>query len=216
MTSFGKKGQEPGRFSGAARPLAGSPDRPAARQQPSPHVIYREGETERPSFHGSHIELHWPKYGAAAFTLFAIGYHLWTRAKIDLFGLVFATLVIGAVSYFVLSRIRKSIDDVHTARTELFRSPRFAVGAVLGFGYFLYSTFTGGPDASDSEIARAVSEFNDPLQPFRDGFQQKDLGAVAMLILKAAGLMVLGGMISKAIARRLLGEEQAGSANNAG
>ncbi|UVK36370.1 hypothetical protein LHFGNBLO_003283 [Mesorhizobium sp. AR10] len=213
MSSFGKKGQDTQRSTNAARPLAGSPVRPA--KQPSPHVIYREGETERPSFHGSFAELHWPKFVATAFALFALGYYL-TRGKGDLFTVVLATLLAGAFSYLVLNGFRKSVNNVHTARTELFRSPRFAIGAVLGLGYFVYSTFLRGPpDASDSEIARAVAEFTDPLAPFRDGFQQRDLSAVAMLILKAAGMMVLGGLVVKTVAKRLLGEE-AGSANNAG
>ena len=211
MTSFGKKGQETGRFSGAQRPLAGNP--PA--RQPSPHVIYREGEAERPGFHGSFAELHWPKFGAAAFALFALGYYV-TSGKGDLFTLVLATLLAGGFGYLVLSGFRRSVNNVHTARTELFRSPRFAVGAALGLGYFIYSTFLRSPpDASDSEIARAVFEFTDPLTPFRDGFQQRDLSAVATLILKAAGMMVAGGVIVRMIARRLLGEE-AGSAKNAG
>ena len=49
MASFGKKGQETVRFPAAARPLAGSPVRPPLAKQSSPHVIYREGESERPT-----------------------------------------------------------------------------------------------------------------------------------------------------------------------
>ena len=211
MSSFGTRGQDTQRSTNAARPLAGSSVRPS---QPSPHVIYREGETERPGFHGSFAERHWPKFGAGAFALFAFGYYV-TSGKGDLFTLVLATALAGGISYLVLNGFRKSVNNVHTARTEVFRSPRFAIGAALGFCYFVYSTLTGGPDASDSEIARAVAEFTDPLAPFRDGLQQRDLSAVAMLILKAAGMMVAGGVIVRMIARRLLGEE-AGSANNAG
>jgi hypothetical protein len=214
MTSFGKKGQETGRFSGAQRPLAGDPERPAAIQKPSPHVIYREGETEGASFHGSYVERHWPKFGAAAVALFALGYLLMEGDK-GFGSVVLVALLGGGISYFWLSMFRRSVNNVHTARTEIFRSPRFAIGAALGLGYFVYSTFLRGPAVYDSDIAQAVAEYTDPLTPFRDGFQQRDLSAVARLILKAAGMMVAGGVIVKMIARRLLGEE-AGSANNAG
>ncbi|MEO5322485.1 hypothetical protein PV773_04095 [Mesorhizobium sp. CC13] len=203
MGSFGKRGQDMQRSANAARPLAG---RTPTQQKPGPHVIYREGEAERPTFHGSFAELHWPKFGAVAAALFAFGYYVMS-GKRDLFSLVLATLLAGGIVYFVLNRFRKSVDDVHTARTEIFRSPRFAVGALLGFGYFVYSTFFGAVESTGNEFTDAVAQFQDPLTPFRDGFQQKDLAAVAMLILKAAGMMVFGGLIVRTIAKRVLGEE---------
>jgi hypothetical protein len=43
------------------------------------------------------------------------------------------------------------------------------------------------------------------LTPFKDGFQQKDFSAVAILILKAAGTMALGGVIVNVIAKRFFG-----------
>jgi len=214
MSGFGKRGQDTQRSANAGRPLVGSPARPVVNQQPSPHVIYREGETERPTFHGSFSERHWPKFGAAAFALFMVVYSLIYENR-GLATILFASLLGGAISYFVLSMFRKSVNNLHTARTEIFKSPRFAVGAALGLGYFVYSTFLRGPAVYDSDIAQAVAEYSDPLLPFRDGFQQRDLSAVATLILKAAGMMVAGGVIVRMIARRLLGEE-AGSANNAG
>ena len=203
MTSFGKRGQDTGRFSGATRPLAGSSvNLPASK--PSPHVIYREGETERPSFHDSHIEKHWPKYVAGAGAVFALVYLIYD-GKRDPFGLVLAPILFAGFSYFVLNGIRKSLNNVHTVRTKMFTSPTFGVGAFLGLCYFLYSTFLGGPSSSDSEIAQAVAEFQNPLTPFKDGFQQQDFGAVAFLILKAAGMMALGGFVVNVIARRFLG-----------
>ncbi len=201
-SGFGKRGQSGGRFSGATRPLAGSSLNPLAAK-PSPHVIYREGENERPSFHDSHIEKHWPKYVAGAGALFALVYLIYD-GKRDPFGLILAPILFAAFSYFVLNGIRKSLNSVHTVRTKMFTSPTFGVGAFLGLCYFLYSTFSG-PNSSDSEIAQAVAEFQNPLTPFKDGFQQQDFAAVAVLILKAAGMMALGGFIVNVIARRFLG-----------
>lgn len=203
MTSFGKKGQGTGRFSGATRPLSGSSVSPPSAKA-SPHVIYREGENERPSFHDSHIEKHWPKYVAGAGALFALVYLIYD-GKRDPFGLVLAPILFAAFSYLMLNGIRKSLNSVHTVRTKIFTSPTFGVGAFLGLCYFLYSTFFGGPSSSDSEIAQAVAEFQNPLTPFKDGFQQQDFAAVAVLILKAAGMMALGGLIVNVIARRFLG-----------
>lgn len=206
MGSFGKRGQDMQRSTNATRPLAGSSVRTPAQQKPGPHVIYREGEAERPTFHGSFVERHWPKFGAVAAALLALGYYV-ISGRSDIFSLVLATLLTGGIVYFVINRFRKSVDDVHTARTEIFRSPRFAVGALLGFGYFVYSTFFGAVESTGNEFTDAVAQFQDPLTPFRDGFQQKDLAAVAMLILKAAGMMVFGGLIVRTIAKRVLGEE---------
>ncbi|WP_144223073.1 hypothetical protein [Mesorhizobium amorphae] len=209
MASFGKRGQDTQRSSNAVRPLAGSSPR-ISPQKPSPHVIYRDGETERPQFHGSFIDLHWPKLGASAAALFAFGYSI-SSGRTDPFSLVLVTALAGGMVYFVLNKFRKSVDDVHTARTEIFRSPRFAVGALLGLCYFVYSTFFGSSESTGNQIADAVAKFQDPLTPFHDGFQQQDLSAVAMLILKAAGMMVFGGLIVRTVARRVLGEEESGS-----
>jgi hypothetical protein len=203
MSNFGKRGQGTGRFSGAGRPLAGSPaNTPAAK--PSPHVIYREGESQRPSFHDSHIEKHWPKYVAGASAVFALVYLIYD-GKRDPFGLILAPILFAAFSYLALNGIRKSLNNVHAVRTKMFTSPTFGVGAFLGLCYFVYSTFFGGPNSADSEIAQAVAEFQDPLTPFKDGFQQKDFSAVAILILKAAGTMALGGVIVNVTAKRFFG-----------
>jgi hypothetical protein len=43
------------------------------------------------------------------------------------------------------------------------------------------------------------------MTPFKDGFQQQDFAAVAILILKLAGTMALGGVIVNVIARRFFG-----------
>ena len=203
MSNFGKRGQGTGRFSGATRPLAGSSVNPPAAK-PSPHVVYREGEDERPSFHDSHIEKHWPKYVAGAGAVFVLIYLIYD-GKRDPFGLILVPVLFAAFSYLTLNGIRKSVNNVHAVRTKMFTSPTFGAGAFLGLCYFLYSTFLGGPSSADSEIAQAVAEFQNPMTPFKDGFQQQDFGAVAILILKAAGTMALGGLIVTVFARRFFG-----------
>ena len=175
-------------------------------EQASPHVVYREGQAERPTFHDSFIERHWPKFGAAAMAVLALIVSI-QDGKFGVFELGFVAILAGAIVYFVLNSVRKKMNDLHTVRTKTFRSPRFAVGVALGFSYFLYSTFFAGPAAYDSEIAKAAAEFTDPLTPFRDGFQSQDFGALGLLILKAAGEAALGGLIVSAFAGRLLGEE---------
>jgi hypothetical protein len=210
MSNFGKRGQDKGRFSGATRPLAGSAVNPPVAK-PSPHVIYREGENERPSFHDSHIEKHWPKYVAGAGAVFALVY-LIHDGKRDPFGLVLVPVLFAGLSYLALNGLRKSLNNVHAVRTKMFTSPTFGVGAFLGLCYFVYSTFFGGPSSADSEIAQAVAEFQNPLTPFKDGFQQQDFGAVAILILKAAGIMALGGLIVTVIAKRFFGIGEDGRA----
>jgi hypothetical protein len=208
MGSFGKKGQDAGRFPAAARPLAGSA-KPLPAAQPGPHVIYREGQATRPTFHGSHIEVHWPKYLAGAGFLFALGYLL-HDGKRDLFGLALVPVIFALITYFAANGLRKSLNDVHKVRTSLFKSPAFGVGALAGLCYFLYSILSG-PSPTDSDIAKAVAEFQNPLTPFKDGFQQRDFSAVAILIFKAAGTMALGGLVVNWIARRFFGIEADGS-----
>ena len=207
MGSFGKRGRDAERFASAARPLAGSA-KPFPVAQSNPHVIYREGQAERPSFHGSHIEVHWPKYGAALAAIFAISVLLYDDKR-DLFGLVLVPVLFAGFSYLVMNGFRKALNDVHKVRTSLFKSPTFGLGALAGLCYFAYSTLSG-PSPTDSEIAKAVAEFQNPLTPFKDGFQQQDFAAVAMLILKAAGTMALGGFIVNWIAKRFFGVEMDG------
>jgi hypothetical protein len=186
---------------GMAAPPAGV--RPSPRQvassPPNSHVIYREGETERPTFHGSHIETHWPKYGAGLAAIFALSYLIYD-GKRDLFGLVLVPVLFAAISYFAMNGFRKSLNNVHLVRTQLFRSPSFIVGAAIGLGYFIYSTFI------DPQMVMGV-EWG-VQTAFSDGFQQQDFGAVAMLVLKCAGYMVGGGLIVDFIARRFLGQAE--------
>ena len=206
MASFGKKGQETVRFSAAARPLAGSPVRPPLAKQPGPHVIYREGETERPTFHDSHIEKHWPKYGAAIAAVFALAYSLYDGKRFVL-GLILVPILFGAMSYLAMNGLRKSLNNVHVARTQLFRSPAFLAGAVAGFAYFIYSTFISPQMVMGVEWGAQTA--------FDDGIQQKDLGAVAILMLKAAGYMVGGGIAVEFVTKKFRGNDSAGGQNNA-
>ncbi|NGO50518.1 hypothetical protein [Allomesorhizobium camelthorni] len=200
MTVFGKRGQEGAQRFQAARPLASSAGAPLQKQA-SPHVIYREGETERPTFHGSHIEVHWPKYGAAIAVLLALGYLIYD-GKRDVFGLMLAPVLFGAFSYLAMNGLRKSLNNVHTLRTQLFRSPAFLIGSAIGLCYFVYSTFISPQMVMGAEWGVQTA--------FKDGFQQQDFSAVAVLLLKGAGYMVGGGIIVEFIARKLLGANDAG------
>lgn len=176
------------------RPLPGSP------AQKSPHVIYREGETERPTFHNSHIEKHWPKYLAVAAAVFALVF-LISDGKRDPFGLILVPILFGGMSYLALNGVRKSLNNLHVARTQLFRSPAFLAGAVIGLGYFVYSTFISPTMIMGVEWGEQTA--------FYDGFQQKDFGAAAILLLKGAGYMVGGGIAVEFIARKMFGAGQA-------
>jgi hypothetical protein len=202
-SGFGKRGMSDSPSVGVARPLAGSSAN-APATKPSPHVIYRPGEAERPTFHNSHVERHWPKHVAGAGAVLVLVYLIYD-GKRDPFGLILVPVLFAAFSYLTLNGIRKSVNNVHAVRTKMFTSPTFGAGAFLGLCYFIYSSFFGGPSSTDSEIAQAVAEFQNPLTPFKDGFQQKDFGAAAILILKAAGTMALGGFIVSVIAKRFFG-----------
>lgn len=142
---FGRRGTTP-------RPAA-----PAGRA--SPHTVYREGEAKRPAFHDLHIERHWPKYGAAAFALFALGYSLYD-GKRDPLGLVLVPLFAAFWSYLGLAGSRKAINHLHTVRTQTTtRSPAFFVGVMLGFAYFVYSTFISPQTIlARSGVCRRLSE----------------------------------------------------------
>ena len=204
--SFGKRGQGEGRFSSVHRPLAGSAplQRAAAPIAPrqSPHTIYRPGETERPTFHDSAVEKHWPKALGILAAAFALGYLIYD-GKRDLFGLVLVPLLFGGFAYLAGNRFRKSLNHMHAARTQLFRSPAFLFGGIVGLGYFVYSTFLSPQMVMGQEWGVQTA--------FADGFQQKDLSAVAVLLLKAVGFVVLGGFIVEAISKRLFGGTGGGS-----
>jgi hypothetical protein len=193
---FGKRGVGGGPSFGGSRPLAGEPASKPLAERHSPHTIYRPGETERPTFHNSHIELHWPKYLAAAAFVFALAY-LVNDGKTDPFGLTVVPLLFAAISYFALNKVRKSLNDLHVVRTQSFRSPAFLAGGALGLGYFIYSTFISPEMIMGQEWGLQTA--------FADGFQQADLGAVAMLLLKAAGMIVAGGLLIEFISKRLFG-----------
>lgn len=214
MTAFGKKGQETGGYAAGSRPLAGSAElsRPIVLRskpsvtQPSPHVIYREGETERPAFHNSHLEKHWPKYLAVAAAAFALGYFVY-EGKRDAVGLTFAPALFGGFSYLFLNGLRKSLNNMHTARTQLFRSPASLAGGLVGLGYFIYSTFISPTMIMGVEWGAQTA--------FHDGLQQADMGAVASLLLKGAGYLVVGGLAAEFLSKKLFGGHAAGGADNA-
>ena len=151
---------------------------------------------ERFTFHGSHLERHWPKYGSAAFAAFAVTYAALSW-KGDFVTLAIMATVSFLVAYRVLNGFRKSVDNLHQARTQLFRSRAFLLGASLGAFVYLFATFIWQPKL----LGFPIGEDN----PFADGFQQADLAGVASLLLGIAAFMVAGGLcfelVSKTVQR---------------
>ena len=187
-SEFGRRGTKQA-SSRQNAPASKIPERPGSE-------IYRDGVREKPSETVVHIELHWPKYLAAAFACFAV-YHVAFNRNADLFSIVFVGLIAGAIGYFVLSKFRMSLNSLHAIRTIGSRSPAFKIGALVGLGYFLYSTFFSPTEIMGLEWGEQTA--------FDDGFQRQDFGAVAILLLKAAGLMALGGIILDIVANRFFG-----------
>jgi hypothetical protein len=172
-------------------PGGGTPNLSADRPSPVPslNIIYREGETPRPTFHGSHAERHWPKYAGAAAAILVLGYMV-DQGKGSGLNFVLIPLLFGFAIYLALRGIRKSANDLHTLRTEGGRSPVFMAGAVAGLLCFVYWTFmAAGPDWG-------------PRPRFGDGFQRQDLAAAALLLIQAAGFMACGGWLFQFIAKR--------------
>ncbi len=161
-------------------------------------AVQRQSDFITPSFHESHIELHWPKYVAITAALFAAVY-LVQDGKTDLFGLILAPILFGGFSYFAVNKLRTSINAVHTLKKSGKRSPAFKVGLLAGFGYFIYSVFISPTEIMGVEWGAQTA--------FSDGLQREDFGSVAILLLKCAGLMVVGGMIFETIGKRFFNLE---------
>ena len=167
----------------------------------STHVIYRDGETARPTFHNSHAELHWPKYGGALAAIFVLGYLIYSN-RYDPFPMVIVPLLFGVAIYFSLNKLRKAANDIHSLRTEAFRSPIFLAGAAAGLLYYLYSTFIS------PEMIVGL-EWGGPKPRLEDGWQRQDLSASAIQLIKALGMMAFGGWLFQFVAKRFrrAGEE---------
>jgi hypothetical protein len=201
--SFGQRG--PMLRSDGRVPVVDRVARPADLS--SPPAVYRDGQAQISRFHDSPVERHWPKAGAVLAAGFAIVYSM-SQGRTDPFGLVLVTVLFGGIAYFALNSFRKSLNNVHTVRTQLFRSPAFLVGGVAGLAYFVYATFINPTMVMGVEWGEQTA--------FQDGFQQADLGAAAILLLKAAGHIVAGGLLVEVIARRVFGARQAeGAEKNA-
>jgi hypothetical protein len=170
---------------------------PSTVRRERPHVISRDDETARSTFHGSHVEVHWPKYAAVVAAMFSLGYLLVDGQRYP-FGLIFVPVIFGAISYFTMNRLRKALNHVHILRTGGFRSPAYMAGAAAGFLFFIYQTFITPQMILGVEWGVQTA--------FADGVQSEDLPAVGMLILKAAGFMVGGGVLFEFVAKRLRGD----------
>lgn len=143
-------------------------------------------------FHGSHLERHWPKYGSAAFTAFAVGYAALSW-KGDLVTFAIMGPVAFLVAYRVLNGFRRAIENLHQARTQPFRSRAFMAGASLGACLYLFATFIWQPTILGFPLGGD--------NPFLDGFQQADLAGLAWLLLGMAGYMVTVGLFFEFVAK---------------
>lgn len=199
MATFGKKGTETGT---GARTLVASVRPPQAA---SPHrvsgdrnrVIVRDDEPREPNATVVLIEKHWPKAVGLGMALFAIYFNVVMSGRTDPFSVVFTSLLAGLFFYWVTNKFRKSLDDLHAVRTNPLKSPVYLAGALVGFGYFVYSTFLAPSEVLGVEVGEQTA--------FKDGLQAADMGAVALLLLKAAGSAVAGGVAFQFIAKRVFG-----------
>lgn len=140
-----------------------------------------------PEIHNTHLERHWPRYGAIAFAIFAAFFTFNDQAKGNLQITLLTGLLAGGFSYFILIRFHNSLNRLHTLRTAKTRSKFFILGVVLGLTYWIYSTFISPTVLLGHEIG--------PQTAFKDGFQRQDLFAVAQLLLSAAVYAGLGGAL---------------------
>ncbi|MCT7662434.1 hypothetical protein [Shinella kummerowiae] len=203
MAAFGKKGVES--TVGAKTPTASA----RLPQAASPHQV--TGERSRVMVRGDEprevnptvvlIEKHWPKAVGVGMALFAAYFNVVMSGRTDPVRVVLTSLLAGLFFYWVANKFRKSLDDLHAVRTNPFKSPAYLAGALVGFGYFVYSTFLAPSEVLGVEVGEQTA--------FKDGLQAADMGAVALLLLKAAGSAVAGGVAFQFIARRVFGAANA-------
>jgi len=173
-----------------------------APEMESRNTIYRPGEAERPSLHNSYLERNWPKFGALAFALLALGYTVQERGTDHPVSLAILFPLAGGFAYLALSGVRRALNAVHTVRTEGGRNRAFTLGLALGLAFFVYSTFIDPTTIMGHEFGLQTV--------FRDGFQGRDLSALIPLVFRAALMMVAGGVILErlaSLARALRGKK---------
>ena len=143
---------------------------------------------------------HWPKAGAVLAAGLAMAYSV-SHGRTEPFDLALAAVLYGGIAYFALDTLAKSGISLRTLRSQLFRSPAFLLGGAGGLAYFVYVTFVrptmGG-------------EWGEPTV-FHHGVMQGGIAAVAVLVLKAAGHVVAGGLLVEVFSRRMSGARQAES-----
>ncbi|MBZ8132270.1 hypothetical protein [Afifella sp. IM 167] len=197
--AFGRRGGDKG--AGSLNIYAGSvdhgsahvpPESGAGRKMASRNTIYRPGESERPTFHGSHIERHWPKYGAVAFAGFALAYAISERGFAHPVSLAMLPLFAAGFGFLALRGIREMVQSVHLVRTRTLRTRAFTAGVAAGLLCFLYTTFIDPQTIMGIEWG-LQSVFN-------DGFQREDLSAALVMALQAFVLMAGTGLLFEKIA----------------
>ncbi|MCR6498600.1 hypothetical protein MUO32_06120 [Shinella sp. CPCC 101442] len=199
MATFGKKGTETG--VGGKTPTASvrlsNADGPHKVSGDRSRVMVRADEPREANPTVVLIEKHWPKAVGVGMALFAAYFNVVMSGRTDPFSVVFASLLAGLFFYWVANKFRKSLDDLHAVRTNPLKSPAYLAGALVGFGYFVYSTFLAPSEVLGVEVGEQTA--------FKDGLQTTDMGAVALLLLKAAGSAVAGGVAFQFIAKRFFG-----------
>jgi hypothetical protein len=152
------------------------------------HAALREGMAEG----------FWPKAGAVLAAGVAVACSV-ASGRTEPFDLVLAAVLFGGIGYFALGTFGRSRISLRALR-QVPRSPAFLLGGAAGLAYFVYVTFVGptaGPEWGGSSV-------------FHDGAMQGGLAA-AVLLLKAAGHVVAGGLLVEVFSRRLSGARQAES-----
>ncbi|MCF3642035.1 hypothetical protein LXM94_18880 [Rhizobium sp. TRM95111] len=199
MAAFGKRGVEAS--VGAKRPTASVrvPNAEGAHQFSGDRsrVMVRGDEPTEASPTVVFIEKHWPKVFGLCIALFAAYFNVVMEGRTDPFSVVLVSLLAGGIFYWGANKFRKSLDDLHAARTNALKSPVYLAGALVGLGYFVYSTFLAPSEVLGIEVGEQTA--------FKDGVQASDMGAVALLLLKAAGCAVAGGIAFQFIAKRIFG-----------
>ena len=149
---------------------------------------------------GPVAEGHWPKAGAVLGTGLAIAYCV-ANGRTEPFDLVLAAVLFGGIGYFALSALTRSRVNPRALGVQLLRSKTFLLGGLAGLSYFVYVTFVSPTTGA---------EWGGPAA-FVDGLQPGGFAASAVLLLKAAGHVVAGGLLVEVFSRRMSGARQAES-----
>ncbi len=139
----------------------------------------------------------WLVAGSIAAAAAPVAYLL-SQGSADPSSLLLAAVLCGGIGYFALNSLTASLHAVRAPVMNRFRSFAFVGGGVVGLAVFLYTTVLG---------PAAVMGW----QAFEVELHRIDGAAAAVLLLKAVGHVVAGGLLVEILSRRLFGARQAES-----